>query len=112
VTGEGSAGKTTPATHLALPMAGSASGIVRCATAARMHTVHNARITLLANLLNTMAGSAFAIGVLTQLAAAFFYSAAPAGLRFGSIVIGIVFWLAASAVLHMFGRMVLGSLRQ
>jgi hypothetical protein len=53
-----------------------------------MHTIHNARIALLANLLNTIAGSSFAIGVLTPIAAVFFYSAAPAGLRLGSIVIG------------------------
>jgi len=82
------------------------------ATAAAMHTVHNARIMLLANLLNTMAGSSFAIGVLTPLAAAVFYSAAPAGLHLSAIIVGIVFWLVASTVLHMAGRMVLGGLRQ
>jgi hypothetical protein len=32
-----------------------------------MHTIHNARIQLLATLLNTMAGSSFAIGVLTPI---------------------------------------------
>jgi hypothetical protein len=73
--------------------------------------VHNARITLLANLLNTMAGSSFAIGVLTPLAAAFFYSAAPPGLHLPAVLIGVLFWLTASAVLHLAGRMVLGGLR-
>jgi hypothetical protein len=73
--------------------------------------IHNARIQLLAALLNTMAGSCFAIGVLTPIAAAFFYNAAPAGLRLGSIILGIVFWLAASVMLHLAGRMVLGGLR-
>jgi hypothetical protein len=77
-----------------------------------MHTIHNARITLLATLLNTMAGSSFAIGVLTPIAAVFFYSAAPAGLQIRSIVIGIVFWLCAAVMLHLAGRMVLGGLRQ
>jgi VIT1/CCC1 family predicted Fe2+/Mn2+ transporter len=77
-----------------------------------MHTIHNARIALLANLLNTIAGSSFAIGVLTPIAAVFFYSAAPAGLRLGSIVIGIVFWIASAAVLHIAAWTVLGGLRQ
>ena len=76
-----------------------------------MHAIHNARIQLLATLLNTMAGSSFAIGVLTPIAAVFFYNAAPPGLRLGSIVIGIAFWLAAAVMLHLAGRMVLGGLR-
>ena len=71
--------------------------------------MHTRRIQLLATLLNTMAGSSFAIGVLTPIAVAFFCSAAPAGLRLGSIV---VFRLAASVMLHLAGRMVLGGLRQ
>jgi VIT1/CCC1 family predicted Fe2+/Mn2+ transporter len=44
-----------------------------------MDAIHNARIVLFTNLLNTMAGSSFVIGVLTPVAAVFFYSAAPAG---------------------------------
>jgi len=77
-----------------------------------MHMIHNARIQLFANLLNATAGSSFAIGVLTPLAAAVFYSAAPSGLHFRSIVIGIVFWFGASAALHLAARMVLGGLRE
>jgi hypothetical protein len=44
------------------PGSGRVAGAVMSGTAT---TIHNARITLLANLLNAMAGSAFAIGVLT-----------------------------------------------
>jgi hypothetical protein len=40
-------------------------------------TVHNARVQLLANLLNTMAGSSFTVGVAAPIAATFFYN--PAG---------------------------------
>ena len=76
-----------------------------------MNTVHNARITLLANLLNTMAASSVAIGVLTPVAAVFFYNAAPAGLRWPTIVFGALYWLLTAIVLHICGRAVLGSLR-
>ena len=34
-----------------------------------MHTVHNARIQLLATLLNTMAGTSFTVGVAAPIAA-------------------------------------------
>jgi hypothetical protein len=74
-------------------------------------TVHNARLTLFANLLNAVAGSSLAIGVLTPIAAVFFYSAAPAGLQLRSIVVGVVFWFAAAVMLHLAGRWVLGGLR-
>jgi hypothetical protein len=76
-----------------------------------MHTVHNARIQLLATLLNTMAGSCFAIGVLTPIAAAFFYRAAPASLSLGAIALGTAFWFAATVMLHLAARWVLGALR-
>jgi hypothetical protein len=42
----------------------------------RVNTIHNARMQLLANLLNTMAGSSFTVGVAAPIAAAW------AGLRF------------------------------
>ncbi len=77
-----------------------------------MHIIHNERIKLLAALLNTMAGSSFAIGVLTPIAAVFFYRAAPADLRLGSIAVGIVFWIASAAVLHIAGWVVIGGLRE
>jgi hypothetical protein len=54
----------------------------------------------------------FTVGIAAPIAAVFFYSAAPAGLRLVSIVLGIVFWLAAAVMLHLAGRMVLGGLRQ
>ena len=76
-----------------------------------MNEIHNARIQLLANLLNTMAGSCFAIGVATPIAAAFFYRAAPASLSLGAIGIGTVFWLTATVMLHLAARWVLGGLR-
>jgi hypothetical protein len=37
-----------------------------------MHTVHNARVQLIATLLNTMAGSSFTVGVVAPIAAAIF----------------------------------------
>ena len=77
-----------------------------------MNTVHNARITLLANLLNTMAASSVAIGVLTPVAAVFFYGAGPAGLRWPAISFGILFWLLTSAVLHSLGQFVIRRLRE
>lgn len=76
-----------------------------------MHAIHNARLTLFANLLNAVVGSSIAIGVLTPVAAAIF-GAAPAGIRLRSIVIGVVFWLAAAVVLHIAARRVLGGLRE
>jgi hypothetical protein len=53
------------------------------------NAVHNARIQLLATLLNTMAGSSFTVGIAAPLAAMFFYS--PANLRFAPAVIGSLY---------------------
>ena len=75
-----------------------------------MHTVHNARVNLLANLLNTMAGSSFTVGVAAPIAAAFFYN--PAGLRLVSVLIGASFWIGVAIVLHLLAQRVLGGLRQ
>ena len=74
-----------------------------------MHTVHNARITLLANLLNTMAGSSFTVGVAAPIAAAFFYN--PAGLRLAAVFTGAVLWITAAIVLHLLAQQVVGGLR-
>jgi hypothetical protein len=41
-----------------------------------MHTVHNARIQLLATLLNTMAGTSFTVGIAAPIAAGIFYGQA------------------------------------
>ena len=75
-----------------------------------MHTVHNARVQLLANLLNTMAGSSFTVGVAAPIAAALFYN--PAGLRLIAVFIGVGVWIVIAIVLHLLAQRVLGRLRQ
>ncbi len=74
-----------------------------------MNTVHNARITLLATLLNTMAGSSFTVGVAAPIAAVFFYN--PTGIRIGSVAVGIVVWIGIAALLHVGAQYTLGRLR-
>ena len=74
-----------------------------------MHTVHNARITLLATLLNTMAGSSFTVGVAAPIAATFFYN--PAGLPLTAVATGAAIWIAIASVLHLLAQRVLGGLR-
>jgi hypothetical protein len=74
-----------------------------------MHTVHNARIQLLATLLNTMAGTSYAIGVAAPTAATFFYGGA--GIPVHSIVIGAIIWLGAASALHAIAQITLGGLR-
>lgn len=74
--------------------------------------IHNERIRLLANLLNAMAGSSYAIGVAAPVAAAFFYSAGPTGLRLVAVVVGAVAWLVIATVLHITAQRVLGGLRE
>ena len=75
-----------------------------------MKAVHNARIQLLANLLNAMAGSSFTVGVAAPVAASFFYSAG--SLRLAAVIVGVVFWLAIATVLHFAAQRVLGGLRE
>jgi hypothetical protein len=74
-----------------------------------MHTVHNARIQLFATLLNTMAGTSFAVGVAAPTAAAFFYGGA--GITVHSVVIGAIIWLGAAGALHALAQVALGGLR-
>jgi VIT1/CCC1 family predicted Fe2+/Mn2+ transporter len=74
-----------------------------------MHALHNARIPLLANLLNTMAGASFTVGVLAPLAAAFFYN--PGRRGFVTLVAGVCFWITVATVLHLPAQRVLGGLR-
>jgi hypothetical protein len=64
-----------------------------------MHTIHNARVTLFANLLNTMAGSSFTVGVAAPIAAVFFYN--PAGLTRTAAFGGAAVWLLAAVALHI-----------
>ena len=75
-----------------------------------MNAIHNARITLLATLLNTMAWSSFTVGVAAPIAAAFFYN--PAGARLTNVVGGVATWLIIAIVLHVLAQRVLGELRQ
>ncbi len=74
-----------------------------------MHTIHNARVTLLANLLNTMAGSSFTVGVAAPVAATFFYN--PAGLSLTSVAVGAAAWITIATVLHLTAQRFLGGLR-
>ncbi len=74
-----------------------------------MNLIHNERVRLLANLLNAMAGSSFAVGVAAPLAAAFFYGAASIPVH--SVSIGTIVWLGAAGVLHAAAQMTLGGLR-
>jgi hypothetical protein len=71
--------------------------------------IHNARIQLLATLLNTMAGSSFTVGIAAPLAAMFFYS--PANLRFAPAIIGIIIWANVAGFFHLAARRILGDLR-
>jgi hypothetical protein len=75
-----------------------------------MHTVHNARVQLLATLLNTMAGASFAVGVAAPVAAAFFYGSS-ANIPVHSFVIGAIIWLIAASALHALAQITLGGLR-
>lgn len=74
------------------------------------NVIHNARVTLLANLLNTMAGSSFTVGVAAPVAAAFFYNSG--GLRPAAVAIGAGIWIIIAVVLHVLAQRVLGRLRE
>ena len=70
--------------------------------------IHNERVKLLASLLNTMAGSSYALGVAAPIAATLFYSAGPSSLRLTAIITGAVVWLTIGTVLHLAAQSVLG----
>ena len=72
--------------------------------------IYNERIKLLANLLNTMAGSSYAIGVAAPIAATF-YNAGPTGLRFQAVITGAGIWLAVGVLLHVVAQRLLGGLQ-
>ncbi len=74
-----------------------------------MHTIHNARVTLLANLLNAMAGSSFTVGVAAPIAATFFYN--PNGLLTTQVLVGCGVWIIIAAILHLVAQRALGGLR-
>ena len=74
--------------------------------------IHNERLKLLANLLNAMAGSSYAIGVAAPVAAAFFYRAGGSGLSLSTVAVGAAAWLGMAVVLHLAAQRVLGGLRE
>jgi len=74
-----------------------------------MNAVHNARIQLLANLLNTMAGSSFTVGVAAPIAASYFFSGG--NLRLGVVILGACFWTGLGGMLHVGAQYLLAGLR-
>ena len=71
--------------------------------------IHNERIKLRANALNTAATSSFAIGVLAPLASAL-YGVQPDRLHAITLVIGVVAWFVAAIYTHSRAQAVLGGL--
>jgi len=69
-----------------------------------MHTIRNARITLLANLLNNAA--------LAFIVAGFIAPAAGGQLHAGWQAVATFAWVCLGLALHFIGRAVLGRLRQ
>jgi hypothetical protein len=69
-----------------------------------MHTVHNARITLLATALNNLA--------LAVVVAGFVAPAASGQLHGGSQAVTTLAWIGFGTALHVSGQLVLGRLRQ
>jgi hypothetical protein len=74
--------------------------------------VHNERLKLLANALNTAAGSSFTVGVLAPLVAAFYDVSGAYKVAVWKIVVGALIWLSTAVVLHFAARRVLGSLKE
>jgi hypothetical protein len=73
--------------------------------------IHNEKTKLLAGALNTAATSSFTVGVLAPFAAAFYnFGGAVVPLRV--LVLGAVFWFAATVALHMGARRLLERLRE
>ncbi len=75
-----------------------------------MDLIHNERVKLLALAFNTASTSAFTVGVLAPVAAAF-YDLAPSREAPRTVVLGALLWIGASVVLHLAGRRVLGWLK-
>jgi hypothetical protein len=73
-----------------------------------MHTIHNARIQLLATVLNTMAATSFTVGIAAPIAAGVFYGQ---GIPLHAVVIGAVVWAVPLVFLHGLAQLVLGGLR-
>ena len=75
-----------------------------------MSLIHNERVKLLALAFNTAATSAFTVGVLAPVAATF-YDLGPSRDAPRTVVLGAFLWIAASVMLHLAGRRVLGWLK-
>ena len=75
-----------------------------------MSLIHNERVKLLALAFNTAATSAFTVGVLAPVAAAF-YDFGPTREGAKTVVVGAVLWIVAAVMLHLAGRRVLGWLK-
>jgi hypothetical protein len=71
--------------------------------------IHNARVKLLADLLNTMAGATIVAGVVAPIAAAIV--AVPPEFRPGWAIFGIFLWTGIGAIFHAAGNEILGGLR-
>lgn len=75
-----------------------------------MNLVHNERVKLLANLLNTVAGAAFGAGLLVPLSIALLN---PEGVIISLRgVVYVTFWIVGGAILHGWARLVLKGLRE
>jgi MFS-type transporter involved in bile tolerance (Atg22 family) len=72
--------------------------------------IHNERTKLLALALNAAATSAFTVGVLAPVAAAF-YDLGASRKAPGVVVLGAFLWIGAAVVLHLAARRVLGWLK-
>ena len=75
-----------------------------------MSLIHNERVKLLALAFNTAATSAFTVGVLAPVAAAF-YDFGPSRDAPRTVILGALLWIAAAVMLHLAGRRVLGWLK-
>lgn len=75
-----------------------------------MKTIHNARVQLLATLLNTAAGSSITVGAVAPVASSYFYN--PVGLTLRTVAVGAIAWIMVAIMLHIGGILILGRLRE
>jgi Na+/pantothenate symporter len=69
------------------------------------------QIKLTANLLNTAAGSSFTVGVVAPTVAVYLnLGDAAAKVTLGDLILNVVFWLFAAAMLHLGARAILNRL--
>ena len=70
--------------------------------------IRNARLQLLATLLNTMAATSFTVGIAAPVAAVFYGQNVPVR----AVAIGVILWAVPVVFLHVIAQLVLGGLRQ